>query len=533
MQEKYQIIILGSGIVGTMLGAILARHKVKVLIVDKSSHPRFAIGESTIPYTTFTMAGISELFDIPELHPANIRQKIVHTSGIKKNLSFAYHRPGQKQRRKETTQSNSGVAELHFFRQDLDSYLLNVAIHYGATIKQKCNVSQIDFNTDGKSVSIISQKGEEFIGSYVVDATGYSSILAQKFDLRETPTRLKSHTRSSFTHMINVPYFDTCIHSQKAHGMPVSFYEGTVHHLFDGGWIWVIPFNNHEDSTNPLCSVGLQLDARRFPKSDIPPEQEFFEIVSKYPSISQQFNNAKAVRDWISTPQLQYSSKKCVGDRYCLTPNSYGFVDPLFSRGLASSCEGVKYLATLILKAVKDNDFSEERFQHLNEIYRKEINLHDNLIYGAYVAFKDFELWKTWQGVWTIAEFINFFQIVTTLTQLKKGNSDPFRKLDIMGSVQELNAFVEQAVDVMQQVDNGNLSTEAAAKNLKGLLQQVDFLPEPLKFSFSKRFFKPSMLKLMEVAYWLEFKSTPHVKTYYKNFHPFKFNQVVKEMAKR
>ncbi len=532
MQEKYQVIILGSGIAGTMLGTILAKHKVKVLIIDKGSHPKFAIGESTIPYTTFTIAGISELFDIPELHPANIRQKIAHTSGIKKNLSFAYHRPGQEQKKEEVTQSNSGVAELHFFRQDLDSYLLNVAIHYGATVKQNCSISDIEFSSDGKNVLITSQEGEEFLGSYVVDAIGYSSILAQKFNLRENPTHFKSHTRSLFTHMINVPYFEICVHSQKAHGMPVSFYEGTVHHLFDGGWIWIIPFNNHKDSTNPLCSVGLQLDARRFPKTDILPEQEFLEIVSKYPSISKQFNNAKAVRDWISIPQLQYSSKKCFGDRYCLIPNSYGFVDPLFSRGLASNCGGVKYLATLILEAVKDNDFSEERFQHLEQIYRKEIDLHDNLVYGAYIAFKDFELWKCWQGVWTIAEFINFFQIVITLTQLKDGNPNPFKKLDIVGPVQELNGFIKQAVNEMQQVETGNLSTEAAARNIKELLQQVDFLPEPLKFSFSKRFYKPSMLKLMEVAHWLKFNSTPQVKTYYENFNPYKFNQIVKEMAK-
>lgn len=532
MLEKYQVIILGAGIAGTMLAAILARHKVKVLILDKSSHPKFAIGESTIPYTTFTIAGISELFDIPELHPANIRQKIAHTSGIKKNLSFAYHRPGQEQKKEEVTQSNSGVAELHFFRQDLDSYLLHVAIHYGATVKENCSVSDVEFSLDGKDVLVTSKEGERFLGSYVVDAIGYSSILAQKFDLRENPTHLKSHTRSLFTHMIDVPYFEACVHPQKAHGMPVSFYEGTVHHLFDGGWIWIIPFNNHKGSTNPLCSVGLQLDARRFPKTDIPPEQEFFEIISKYPSISEQFKNAKSVRDWISIPQLQYSSKKCVGNRYCLLPNSYGFVDPLFSRGLASNCGGVKYLATLILEAVKDNDFSEERFQHLNEIYREELDLHDNLVYGAYISCKNFELWKPWQGVWTVAEFINFFQVVITLTQLKNGDPSPFKKLDIIGPIKELNDFIKQAVHEVEQLENKNLSTEVVAKNIKELLHQVDFLPEPLKFSFSRRFYKPSMWKLIQVAHWLKFKSSPQVKTYYKDYNPLQFSRVVKEMAR-
>ena len=33
--------------------------------------------------------------------------------------------------------------------------------------------------------------------------------------------------------------------SQNAYGLPFSVAEGTLHHVFEGGWLWVIPFNNH------------------------------------------------------------------------------------------------------------------------------------------------------------------------------------------------------------------------------------------------------------------------------------------------
>lgn len=49
-----------------------------------------------------------------------------------------------------------------------------------------------------------------------------------------------------------------------------------LHHIFKGGWLWIIPFNNHRASTNPLCSVGLQLDPRLYPqREDLTPEEEF------------------------------------------------------------------------------------------------------------------------------------------------------------------------------------------------------------------------------------------------------------------
>ena len=51
--------ILGTGFSGAILGAILARHDYKVLLIDEKEHPRFAVGEATIPQTTMMMRAIS------------------------------------------------------------------------------------------------------------------------------------------------------------------------------------------------------------------------------------------------------------------------------------------------------------------------------------------------------------------------------------------------------------------------------------------------------------------------------------------
>jgi FADH2 O2-dependent halogenase len=94
-------------------------------------------------------------------------------------------------------------------------------------------------------------------------------------------------------------------------------------HLFDGGWMWVIPFNNHPSSTNQLCSVGLNMDPRRHPKPDLPPEQEFRAFIRSFPAMAQQFEKAIAIREWVSSDRLQFSSTRAVGDRYCLIPHAF------------------------------------------------------------------------------------------------------------------------------------------------------------------------------------------------------------------
>src|SRR5439155_17966771 len=162
---------------------------------------------------------------------------------------------------------------------------------------------------------------------YLVDGTGHKSVLAEHLGLRENPTRLKHHSRTLFTHMVDVPPFD-----EEHNPLPISYHKGTLHHCFERGWFWVIPFNNNPLSTNPLISVGLTIDPRRYPKPDMSAEQEFNEFVNRYPSVAEQVKDAKAVRLWVYTDRMEYSSKQTVGYHYCLISHAKCFIDSLFSR---------------------------------------------------------------------------------------------------------------------------------------------------------------------------------------------------------
>ena len=110
--------------------------------------------------------------------------------------------------------------------------------------------------------------------------------------------------------------------------------EGTLHHIFEGGWLWVIPFNNHAKSTNPLCSVGLMLDPRYYPiREEISPEEEFWQFIARFPTIKRHLAGARPVRSWIRTHRIQYGAKKIVGDRFCLLGHAAGFYRPTLLQG--------------------------------------------------------------------------------------------------------------------------------------------------------------------------------------------------------
>ncbi len=56
----YDVVILGSGFAGSLLGLLLRKQGLSVLVIDRARHPRFAIGESSTPAADFILESLCE-----------------------------------------------------------------------------------------------------------------------------------------------------------------------------------------------------------------------------------------------------------------------------------------------------------------------------------------------------------------------------------------------------------------------------------------------------------------------------------------
>ena len=495
------VVILGSGLAGSTTALCLVRQGLRVVLLEKGTHPRFALGESTTTPSSLWLKVIAERFNAPELHNITtgeaIRRHVAPTSGVKSNFGFLYHEKGAETLvrswqavipQAESTDADLGPppsAEMHYFRQDIDAYLWSTALAAGAVGRPGIEVTKLSFREDGATVE--TSKGETIRCAFVIDASGERSVVAGALALRDEPPRMRTNSRAIYTHMVGVIPYENVDRGPR----PLApWSQGTLHHFFDGGWVWVIPFGNYPGSQNKLCSVGLSYDNRRFPRDPkISPEEAWTRFLDEYPAIRRQFKDAVSVRPWISTGRLQYTSSKCVGDRYWLTAHAAGAVDALYSFGNINIFQSIATGVRLVLEAFQQNKFDEQHFQPLQRLTDNLHRFQDRIVYGSYVGMRSPALLELWFTIWGLTDGARVREVLKPIVRYARTNrladlcSYDARPEDVLtgfGQSTEIDRAeavldrLDEFCDIMQELEDGRASVDETEVRLRAAMESDD-----------------------------------------------------------
>lgn len=418
MDRKYDVVVLGSGIAGSATALVLSKLGLSTLVVEKKTHPRFVIGESTVPTTTLLLHQLSEAHGIPEL------AHVSHYLGLRDQRCAAWPKQGfwYGAHREHTPLDPSHELmfetlllpvgpDVHMLRADADAYLANSLNRYGVTHEDRTEVLDFRTSADAAHVSVSGPDGErEITAQFVVDTTGHASFFAKRLGLRDEVPALRTNTRSIFAHYKNVPPLDEVIG-----GCNPAFRfkrQGcTMHHCFRDGWIWVIPFDNG------VTSVGFQLDRDTYPLNEaITPEQEIQALFERFPTIRSHLGKMMPVRPVIRADRIQFTSRTILGDRFILAPHAAGFIEPLFSTGILLTTAFISRFAQLASDARSSGDWSQARFQPLEQLFFQEVKQIDRLVNGMIHSFRNYDVFKQYWRNWIIGTIGQF-----SMTVLAKG----------------------------------------------------------------------------------------------------------------
>lgn len=410
MAAEYDCLIVGSGIAGSTLGLVLGKAGLRTLVIEKGAHPRFAIGESTLPTTTLLMRRLARDYDVPELedvcHYFGLR-RLGLTAYPKQHFWFGYHRPGEPlhdgdQLLFDTIRPPIGP-DVHFLRSDVDAFLTSRLPKYGVDYSERTEISDFQQNGDAWRVTLKSPAGERSVRvRQTIDCSGHASYFARRFELRDDPPRLTTNTRSLFSHFRNVRPLEGAI------GRPHRYHRdrdrGTVHHCFDGGWLWVIPFDNG------ITSVGLQLDNDRFPLDPgVAPEDELRGWIARFPTMQAHLGDMQPIRPYTRTGRVQFTASRVVGDGFILAPHAAGFIDPLYSTGMLLTMAFINRVVPLLRGAAAIGDFSRERFQPIEPLFFEELAHMDRIVGGTFASFRDFATFKQYWRTFAHASAVQYF----------------------------------------------------------------------------------------------------------------------------
>jgi FADH2 O2-dependent halogenase len=394
----FQVVVIGSGFAGSLIAMMARRLGFSTALIERGRHPRFAIGESSTPLANLLLEEIAVEYDLPFLRPlckwGSWQEKNPRIAcGLKRGFTFYHHqlgRPFQPDagRRRQLMVGASPVekmADTHWYRPDFDHYLVRQAQILGVAYQDETELESATEETNRMRLEG-RRRGQslDLTAEFVIDASGPRGFLQRALGLPEKSLEGFPATQALFSHFAGVLPLPDCF---IAGHPPYPPEQAAVHHVFDGGWIWVLKFNNG------LTSAGVAATAPLAEKFQFQSgEAAWRNLLRQLPSLAESFESARAVIPFVWQPRVAFQSAVVTGRRWALLPSAAGVVDPLLSTGFPLTLLGVQRLAGLLKTQ------GHSRFQGELDDYARlttlELETTARLVKALYATMNRFDAFK-------------------------------------------------------------------------------------------------------------------------------------------
>jgi FADH2 O2-dependent halogenase len=399
--------VLGSGFGGTLLAIIAHRVGLSVALLERGSHPRFAIGESSTPLADFKLAAIADRFGLDWLRPLSKygtwKATYPHLPcGLKRGFSFFRHDAGRPFVPREANANSLLVeaspddahSDTHWLRADFDANLVQQAVAAGVPYFDRFETRVLRHENGWHLEGDRNEQAVAVHAAFLVDATGDGQALGRALGLEPVAAGdLRARSRALYTHFTNVARWHDVL--QEDHGPaataehPFACDAAALHHVLDGGWMWVLRFDNG------VTSAGFSLDPQVHPvRADETPQQEWQRLLSAYPSLARQFAAAEPVRPWVRTGRLQRRWSKASGPDWALLPHAAGFLDPWLSPGIAQTLYAVHRLGRIMAEE-RHGPRRRQRLEDYGRAVLRELAWVDEITGSCFACFDRFEVLAT------------------------------------------------------------------------------------------------------------------------------------------
>jgi tetracycline 7-halogenase / FADH2 O2-dependent halogenase len=403
--SRKTIAIVGSGFAGSLLARVLAVQGYEVVLLERGTHPRFAIGESSTPLANLSLERIARRYQLDDCYDLAAHGRWLERfpelrRGLKRGFTFYRHHPGrpfenaglESERLLVAASPNDAVADTHWLRADVDHHFVREAVAAGVNYLDRVELMGADVRSTGVRLTGTRSGGAaalDLSADFVVDASGPGGFLARQLSI---PSRLnRTETRSAlvFSHFDNVRLMRDVVR-----GLPDGPYPddwAAVHHLIDEGWMYSLRFDHGVTSAGFALSRRGLASLRASARANA--DSLWHALLARYPTIAAAFAGATPLMPIAFRSRIQHRLAHAAGPRWVLLPHAYGFVDPLFSTGIAWGLRAIERLALCFEGGTPGGSLpSGEQLARYGKLLSAEADQVDRLVAGAYEAMAHFDL---------------------------------------------------------------------------------------------------------------------------------------------
>jgi FADH2 O2-dependent halogenase len=397
--ESCEVAIVGSGFTGSLLARILTVLGYDVVLLERGTHPRFAIGESSTPLANLSLERIGTRYGLEDCwalaaHGRWIGSHPELRRGLKRGFTFYRHQPGEPlgrggdaERLLVAASPSDYSSDTHWLRADVDQHFVREAERAGIAYRDRVGLTSA--TRDGEHWLLGGSRDDSAFtlrAGFLIDASGPGGFLARVLSIPSGISRTETRSSLLFSHFDDVRLMSDVAPWLSAGPYPDDW--AAVHHLIDEGWMYSLRFDHGATSAGFLLTPsGLAA------QSAFAPEHLWRLLLERYPTIGAAFADARALMPIAFRPNIQHRLTQAAGDRWAMMPHAYAFVDPLFSTGIAWGLRAVERLALMFEDAKLGQRVPEARaLVRYDALLAKEADQIDRLVAGAYEAMGQFDL---------------------------------------------------------------------------------------------------------------------------------------------
>ncbi len=398
MNGAFDVAVLGSGFGGSLAALLARRAGRSVALIERDSHPRFAIGESSSPLANLLLEELADRYDLPRIRPLSAWGTWQRTypeigCGLKRGFTFYAHQAGHPFRgapdRSDqllvAASPHDEVADTHWYRPDFDQFLAREAAAEGAEYLDRTEIVGISGGAAGFDIDAVqARRPMRLRARFVIDASGPGGALHRALGLESGAFPDLPQTEGLFTHFEGVRRLDDMNIFAANETPPYPVDDAALHHVFDGGWIWVLRFNNGVTSAGVAATPALASELRLSEGA-----AAWQRLLHRFPTVRAQFAFARPTLPFAHRSTLPFRSRSAAGPGWALLSSAAAFVDPLLSTGFPLTLLGLERLGDAMRTDWGRPSFEDKLRRHEERTFL-EVDAAALLVAALYARFHDF-----------------------------------------------------------------------------------------------------------------------------------------------